>query len=201
MFVNLYIPSVVDWKEKGLVIRQEASIPWQDTVTFTIVRADQPVDASLDLRLPRWLAGNAVFEVDGQAREIKGEPVCSVTKTWKTGDHVTLKLPAALRMERAKDDPTLASLAYGPLILAARLGKDGMPDDINDKDIAAKQPRPAVPAIVGAANDPAEWLQLADSATLTFEAKDCGAASGLKFQPVHEIHHERFAVYLPFLTE
>jgi len=201
LFVNLYIPSVVRWQEQGLVIKQEGSIPWQDTVTFTIVRADRPVDASLDLRIPRWLAGNAVLEVDGQAREIKGEPVCSVTRTWRTGDRVTLKLPAALRMERAKDDPTLASFAYGPLILAARLGKDGMPDDINDKDIAAKQPRPGVPAIVGAANDPAEWLRLADSATLTFEAHDCGAATGLKFQPVHEIHHERFAVYLPFLTE
>jgi len=200
LFVNLYIPSVVHWKEKGLVIRQEGNIPWQDTVTFTIVRADRPVPASLDLRMPRWLSGNAVFGMAGESREIKDEPVFSVTRTWKTGDRFTLKLPASLRMERAKDDPHMVALAYGPLILAARLGKEGMPDDINDKDIAAKLPRPEVPAVVGVADDPAKWLRLEDPASLTFEAHDCGPASGLKFQPVHEVHHERFAVYLPFLT-
>jgi hypothetical protein len=54
-----------------------------------------------------------------------------------------------------------------------------------------------VPAIVGAPEDLSRWLRLTDAGTLTFEARDCGPASGLKFQPVHEIHHERFAVYLP----
>ena len=197
LFVNLYIPSVVHWKEKGLVIRQEGNVPWQDTVTFSIVRADSAVAASLDLRVPRWLSGGAVLEMAGESpREITGEPVVSVTRTWKTGDRFTLRLPAALRMHRAKDVPEMVSMTYGPLVLAARLGKDGMPDDINDKDIAAKLPRPEVPAIAGAAEDPAQWLRLTDASSLTFEARDCGPASGLKFQPVHEIHHERLAVYL-----
>ena len=196
LYINLYIPSVVDWKEKGLVIRQEGNIPWQDTVTFTIVRAEQPVAATLNMRLPLWLAGKAVFEMDGKSREIDSRPVFSVTKTWKTSDQFTLKLPAALHMSRAKDVPDMVSLGYGPLVLAARLGRTGMPDDVNDKDAARAMPRPAVPAIVGAPEDPARWLHPADTKSLTFQARDCGPATGLIFQPVHEIHHERFAVYL-----
>lgn len=45
--------------------------------------------------------------------------------------------------------------------------------------------------------DPLRWLRLVDPATLTFEAYGCGAASGLRFQPLNAVHHERFAVYLP----
>jgi uncharacterized protein len=197
LYVNLYIPSVVDWKEMGLVIRQEGGPPLRDTVTFTIEKAGKPVAATIHLRLPGWLSGKAVFTIDGESRIIDGPSVFSTTRTWKTGDRFTLKLPAALRVERAKDVPDMISLTYGPLVLAARLGKQGMPDDINDKDIANSIPRPAVPSITGAPEDPGKWLHLVDAATLTFEARDCGPASGLKFQPVHEIHHERFTVYLP----
>jgi DUF1680 family protein len=195
--INLYIPSVVDWKEKGLVIQQQGNIPWQDTGTFTIVRAEEPVTATLHLRLPDWLADKAVFTMTGDTRVIETPSAFSITRTWKTGDQFTIKLPAALRMHRTKDVPDMIHLTYGPLVLAARLGKAGMPDDVNDKDITRSIPRPPVPAIVGALDDPARWLYLTDPETLTFEAHNCGPASGLKFQPVHEIHHERFAVYLP----
>jgi uncharacterized protein len=194
--VNLYIPSVVEWKERGLVIQQQGNIPWQDTVTFTIVRAEKPVDATLYLRLPDWISGKAVFTMAGETRDIQSRSAFSIAKTWNTGDQFTIKLPAALRMHRTKDVPEMVSLTYGPLVLAARLGKAGMPDDINDKDIARSIPRPTVPAIVGAPENPAQWLHLTDAETLTFEARDCGPASGLNFQPVHDIHHERFAVYL-----
>ena len=200
LFINLYIPSVVEWQEKGLVIQQSGKLPWQDTVTFTIVRAERPVEAALSLRMPKWLAGRAMFGMAGKTHEIGSTPVFSVMKTWKTGDHFTIKFPAALHMERAKDEPTMVSLTYGPLVLAARLGHAGMPDDINDKDVAKSIPRPVVPAIVGATADPAQWLHLTDAPSLTFEAHDCGPATGLKFQPVHDVHHERLAVYLPFLT-
>ncbi len=179
------------------MIQQLGNIPWQDTVTFTIVRAEKPVTATLHLRLPDWLAGKAVFTIAGESREIELQPVFSTTRTWKAGDQFTIKLPAALRMHRTQDVPDMVHLTYGPLVLAARLGKTGMPDDINDKDVARSIPRPAVPAIVGTAEDPSQWLHLTDAETLTFEARDCGPASGLKFQPVHEIHHERFAVYSP----
>ena len=196
LYINLYIPSVVDWTEKGLVIKQEGNLPWQDTVSFTIVRADKPVAATLHLRLPAWLSGKAVFTMADETREIDNQPIFSTTKTWQTGDQFTIKFPAALHMHRTKDVPDMISLTYGPLVLAARLGTAGMPDDINDKDIARSITRPVVPAIVGAQEDPAQWLHLTDAKSLTFEARDCGPASGLKFQPVHEIHHERFAVYL-----
>jgi hypothetical protein len=200
LYVNLYIPSEVRWKEKGLVIQQEGNIPWQDSVRFTVVRADVPVLATIRLRIPTWLKGSARFQMAGESGDVGDKPELSIQRNWQTGDQFTLDLSPATRLERAKDNPQLASLTYGPLVLAARLGRDGMPDDTGDKEIAKSIPRPEVPGIIGMQDDPSNWLRLVDPATLTFEARDCGPASGLRFQPVHDVHHERFSVYLPFLT-
>jgi uncharacterized protein len=199
LYINLYIPSEVNWKEKGLLIRQEGNIPWQDSVTFKIVRAEKPVTATLRFRQPGWIAGRAAILPVGESSvlgEVGTDPVISITRTWKTGDQFNIKLPAMLRMRRAKDVPEMVSLGYGPLVLAARLGKTGMPDDVNDKDVARSISRPEVPEISVASEDPARWLDLTDRKSLRFKAHDCGPASGLFFAPVHEIHHERFAVYL-----
>ena len=81
--VNLYIPSVVDWKEKGLVIQQQGNIPWQDTVTFTITGEERQcrpplisvcLTGSLAKRSSPWPA----------KRQIQTQSVFSTTKTWNT---------------------------------------------------------------------------------------------------------------------
>lgn len=202
LFVNLYIPSIIDWKEKGLVIRQEGSVPWETTVHFTIERAERPVEAALELRQPAWAESG--LRIDGPEAG-KAEPLANgyvrLKRIWKTGDRFSIQLNPRLVLTRAKDDPEMVSLAYGPLVLAGRLGKQGMPDDINDKDVARDLPRPMVPAIRDTGAPPATWLHPTDPATLAFEARGCGPASGLTFQPVCDVHHERFAVYLPYLSD
>lgn len=202
MYVNSYVPSVVNWKEKGLVIRQEGSVPWQDTVRFTIDRAENPVDATLELRQPEWAASG--LRPDGIGADTTPQVhggYLGIRRVWKTGDRFSIKLSPRLTLTRSKDDPEMVSLAYGPLVLAARLGKEGMPEDVNDKDVSANLPRPKTPAILDSGADPSTWLHLSNSAPLTFQARACGPASGLIFQPVSDIHHERFSVYLPYLPK
>ena len=154
------------------------------------------------LRIPHWLAGPPQISLNGQplAAPKPAAGYLEVSRIWQPGDTITLTLPAALRIERAKDLPEMAAIAYGPLILAAKLGRTGMPNDFAEKDQYKDLPSAPVPAIVTAAPGPGHWLTLADPATLTFLAHDCGPADGLRFQPVHAVHHERFAVYLPLLT-
>lgn len=202
LFINLYIPSVIDWKEKGLVIRQEGSVPWDKTVQFTIDRAEHPVEATLELRQPAWTASGLKIEgLDAPPVKSVASSYVKLKRVWKTGDRFSIQFTPRLALTRAKDDPEMVSLAYGPLVLAARLGKQGMPPDINDKDVARDLPRPMVPAIRDSGAAPEAWLDLTDPATLSFKAHDCGPASGLTFQPVCDVHHERFAVYLPYLSE
>lgn len=197
LWVGLYIPSTLDWAAQGLALKQEGFPPFTDTVRFTVVRAARASEATLHLRVPGWLSGPAELSVNGRPQPVPASPsgYLSVKRAWKPGDVVTLKLPAALRLERAKDVPSMVSVFYGPLLLAGRLGGDGMPNDFADKDAYLKLPPSPVPAIVNASANPADWLSLADAATLTFKARDAGPASGLVFQPLYAVHHERYSVY------
>lgn len=197
LWVNLYIPSALDWSAQGLTIKQEGFPPFADKVRLTVVRASRSTEATLHLRLPAWLAGPVTLSVNGAPQPASVAPpgYLAVKRVWQKGDVVTLALPAALRIERAKDIPSMVSVFYGPILLAGRLGKDGMPEDFADKDAHLNLPPAPVPAIVNPSADPADWLVLTDAATLTFKARDAGPASGIEFQPLYAVHHERFSVY------
>lgn len=197
LWVNLYIPSALDWTAQGLAIQQEGFPPFTDTVRLTIVRAARPAEATLHLRVPGWLSGPVALSVNGHPQPATATPssYLSVKRVWQTGDVVILRLPAALRLERAKDVPSMVSLFYGPVLLAGRLGNDGMPRDFADKDAYLQFPPAPVPAIVNPSANPADWLTHADASTLTFKAHDAGPASGIVFQPLYAVHHERYSVY------
>jgi hypothetical protein len=201
LWISLYIPSQLDWKEQGIVLQQEGNIPYTDKVTFKIVRAiGRP--ATLKFRVPAWLSAPAGVALNGKPQPIPSTDsgYVDLTRNWAAGDTVGLTLPSALRIERARDAKEMASAFYGPLTLAMRLGKDGMPSDFGGKDQYKDLPPAEVPAVVGDPAHPEKWLRLIDPATLSFEAVNCGPATGRIFQPLNAVHHERFAVYFPILT-
>jgi uncharacterized protein len=203
LWVNLYIPSELHWQAQGMVIRQEGNIPYDKTVRLTVAKAPSPVKATLKLRIPAWVDGSADLVVNGKTVDlasISHGGYAEINRTWSAGDKVEVTLPATLRLERAADVPDLVSVLYGPLVLGARLGKKNMPKDFTSKDTYKNLPSAEVPPITHSSDDPSKWLRLADPATLGFDAHDCGPASGLRFQPVNAIHHERFSVYLPLLS-
>jgi hypothetical protein len=201
LWINLYLSSEITWTQRGLVIRQEGIPPYDRTLRFTVVRAGNAAETTIALRVPDWLAGEPKLEGAGIPSSLTPEDgYLRVRRAWKAGDTFALTLPAGLRLERSKDDPHMVSILYGPLVLAAPLGTEGMPDPVNSKDVAAKIPRPEVPAIVSASADPAAWTEPVDPGRLHFRFKDAGPASGLELRPVYEVHRERFSVYFPLLT-
>jgi uncharacterized protein len=196
LWVNLYIPSELDWREAGLVVRQEGDIARGEPVRFTVVKAGKQT-STLNFRIPHWISGPAVLTLNGKMKERTGKPstYLSLKRKWKEGDVVTLTLPAALRLERAKDNSSMVSLFFGPVLLAGELGRDNMPNDRGDKDAYLKMPAVAVPEIASASANPADWLQPIQGATLAFQAHDAGAVDGIVFRPLYEVHHQRYSVY------
>ena len=53
LFVNLFIPSELDWAEKGFRLRQDTKFPEQPTTTLT-VSAAKPANLAMRLRIPAW---------------------------------------------------------------------------------------------------------------------------------------------------
>lgn len=73
IYVNLFIPSVVNWREKGLTLRQETDFPAEETTVLTI-RAQNPVETTVYLRYPSWSKGVKVF-VNGKKIAVKQKQV------------------------------------------------------------------------------------------------------------------------------
>ena len=103
IYVNLFIPSVVNWREKGLTLRQETDFPAEETTVLTI-RAQNPVETTVYLRYPSWSKGVKVF-VNGKKIAVKQKPgsYIAITRLWKDGDRITADYPMCLRVETTPD--------------------------------------------------------------------------------------------------
>ena len=126
IYVNLFIPSQVTWKEKGLTIRQETEFPQEETTRFTL-QAENPVRMTIYLRYPSW-SKDVKVSVNGKKISVKQEPgsYIAVTREWKDGDQISATYPMQIKLETTPDNPDKAALLYGPLVLAGERGTEGM---------------------------------------------------------------------------
>lgn len=197
LWVNLYIPSEVDWREAGMVLRQEGDVTRGEPVRFTVVKAGPQVSA-VNFRIPAWISAPATVALNGvvQGRTAKPSTYVFLRRKWQQGDVVTLTLPAALRLEHAQDNPSMVSVFFGPVLLAGELGRKDMPsNDFADKDAYLKMPPAPVPDITTSSLNPEKWLAPLPGNTLAFQAHDAGTATGIIFRPLYDVHHERYSVY------
>jgi uncharacterized protein len=116
LYVNLYIPSVLEWREKGFTIEQVTRFPIEGASTLT-VRGNGRL--ALALRVPSWVRRGYTVSVNGRAQQLSAVPGRYVTidRQWKTGDTIAISMPMSFRTERTMDDPAVQSIYYGPTLL------------------------------------------------------------------------------------
>ena len=126
IYVNLFIPSQVTWKEKGLTIRQETEFPQEETTRFTL-QAENPVRTTIYLRYPSW-SKDVKVSVNGKKISVKQKSgsYIAITREWKDGDQISATYPMQIKLETTPDNPDKAALLYGPLVLAGERGTEGM---------------------------------------------------------------------------
>ena len=132
LIVNQYTSSNVTWKEKNVVLRQETDIPNTDQAKFTVelLNGKTSEEFSLYLRIPDWIKGDAVVKVNGTAlTNTISNGYLAINRTWNSGDIVELTLPMGIRAYTLPDNAgTVYGFKYGPVVLAAELGKDNKMD-------------------------------------------------------------------------
>jgi len=195
VYVNLFIPSELNWSEKGFRLRQETKFPEQAN-TALVVSVDQPVRLSLRLRIPGWVESGATVKLNGRALEASAAPGGYVTllRTWKTGDRVELELPMRLRMEAMPDDPKLQAMLYGPLVLAGDLGSSGLTEEMIVGPLGPRLDRAAVefPVLHSGGADLSSWIKPTGKG-LTFRAT--GRREDATLRPLNSIFDRRYSVY------
>ncbi|MEV0412950.1 beta-L-arabinofuranosidase domain-containing protein [Streptomyces sp. NPDC050448] len=120
--VNLFLPSVLDWTQRGITVTQTTSYPADDTTTLKVTGGVGGT-WSMRVRIPGWTSG-ATLSVNGVAQTVTASPgtYATLTRSWASGDTVTVKLPMRVALQAANDNPGVAAITYGPAILAGNYG-------------------------------------------------------------------------------
>jgi len=200
VYVNLFIPSELNWAERGLRLVLDTGFPGEDTVRLT-VHTKRPERIALRMRVPQWTTRCSV-QLNGAALPDLAVPgsYFVLERRWRDGDVLTLRLPMRLYAAPMPDDPGLLAVMYGPLVLAGRLGRDGL--DAAHLRAGPTRPRTvpeyplppvSAPAITTAALDPTGWLEPLAGRSLAF--RTTGQAQPLTLEPLNAIFDERYAVY------
>ena len=200
VYVNLFIPSELTWSERGIRLVLDTRFPEEDTVRLTVHGAS-PGRFALRIRVPYWTSGG---EARLNGRLLKGfaQPgsYFSVDRSWGDGDELTVRLPMRLHFAPMPDDPTIQAAMYGPLVLAGRLGTEGL----NTAGLRAGPTRPrkvpeypaeplAAPVISARSSDPASWLAPVEGRVLEF--RTTAQARPITLVPLNRLFDERYAVY------
>ena len=193
-----YTPSALQWSRDGVPISIEQRFDTQSSdhrpatgdgllhrpdawVVEISVKTERPVDFSLDLRMPWWLAGRASISVNGEPVNVPGTPsqFDTVTRTWHQ-DTVRVELPKSLWTCPLPDEPDRVAFMDGPIVLA------GLCDEER--------------TLTGDVDNPASMLSLDNERVFSFWRSDYRTINqdrGLRFKPLHEIVDESYTVYFP----
>lgn len=197
IFVNLFIPSELNWAEKGVHLRQETKFPEHEGTSLTI-HSDRPVEMTLNIRVPYWATRGGAVKLNGAALPAFSSPssYLSIYRTWKDGDKVEVSLPMSLHIHPMPDDPTLQAMMYGPLVLAARLGDKGLTDALTypKYDTAPAGEQIPVSAVINPSKVATGWAEPVAGTPLNF--RTTGQDEAMNFIPLYKVSGERYAVYL-----
>ncbi len=188
LLVNLFIPSELNWRDKGVKIRQESKFPEDNKINFT-VSASKPSKFTMKIRQPKWATRDLAITLNGKAvkatKDAAGYWVLS--RSWKDKDRVELVAPMSLYSESMPDNPNRIALLYGPVVMAGQLGND-MPDPIFGTTVLLTDNR-----------NVAEWAKPAGQ-PLTFTT-DVSKPSAVTLIPFYKTVDQYYNVYWDYFTQ
>ena len=171
LYVNLFIPSTVTWAERKVVVQQVTDFPYADSTRLVVKGAGR---FDIKVRVPDWATRGVLVKINGRDEAVSATPTSYLTlaRTWRAGDAIELRMPFTFRLDYLVDQPNVASLFYGPILLAAEepaARTDWRKVELDARDIGR--------SIAG------------DPATLRF------SIAGVAFRPFYETYG-RHSVYL-----
>ena len=213
LYVNLFVASELNWKEKGIVIRQETKFPYAETSRITITQGKG--EFPLLVRYPGWVKpGQFTVKVNGQPVDIISGPssYIAIDRKWKKGDAIDITFPMHNSIKYLPNVPQYIALMHGPILLAAKTGTEDMAhliaDDSRFGQYASGKKLPINEAPILINNDIdaiAGQITPIGEQPLHFmlETKVVNAPDDKAFtlQPFFEVHDSRYMMYWLALSE
>src|SRR5665647_336426 len=133
LYLNLFIASELNWKGKGIKIKQETKFPYEEQTKLTIT--DGSSNFKLMVRYPVWVSKGALkIKVNGKDIDYSAPPssyVC-IDRKWEKGDVVQILLPMHNTIEHLPNVSEYIAIMHGPILLGAKTGTEDLKGLIAD---------------------------------------------------------------------
>jgi len=118
LYVNLFVPSTLNWAERKLVVKQRTDFPYADTTQIVLTGSGV---FDIKVRVPHWATRGFFVRINGRQQPVKAVPGTYLTlhRTWRDNDTIELRMPFHFYLDPVMDQPNVASIFYGPVLLAA----------------------------------------------------------------------------------
>ncbi len=184
LYVNLFIPSQLNWKGKGITVKQLTAYPESDKTVLRI-QAKIPRTFALRIRHPWWASKGVGVQVNGKKSNAIPDSLgyIVVDRSWKTGDSVEITLPMSLYTEGMPDNNKRIALLYGPVVLAGQLGEN-MPDPVY-----------GTPVLLTDNHTVTDWAKPVVNEPLAFRLEKVGKPMDVKLVPFYKTYDQYYNVY------
>jgi uncharacterized protein len=196
VYVNLFIASELSWPEKGVQLRQETKFPEQEG-TALIIRVRQPARLALNIRVPYWATRGGTLSLNGRPSPTFASPgsYLTIERSWNDGDRVEVSMPMSLHVDALPGDETQQAMMYGPLVLAGRLGSEGLTTAatyLGYDTSPGGTPAPAPEIQAGTANS-GGWVEASGKEPLRF--RTAGQSQTVEMEPLYQVENQKYVVY------
>ena len=216
LWVNLFTPATLDWREQHATVRMQSTQPLGG-LTELHIDGDDFIDGTtltLRIRVPEWAVETPTLSVrsetaGGTTETITTETITAETITapvddgylvvrrpWSAAEVLRIESRAALRAVPTPDDPALQSIEFGPSVLVARS------DATTTLDLALAQRRRLDGSVradgssTAQAGSSAHGADSAEAVEAALRSEGAVHIAGVRFEPVWTGSDERYHMYV-----
>ncbi|MBN2409743.1 MAG: glycoside hydrolase family 127 protein [Candidatus Aminicenantes bacterium] len=201
LFVNLFIATELDWPGKGLTVRQETRFP-EEARTSLLFGCRKDLGLDVKIRVPGWAARGVELKINGEPHDVSARPgsYLTIARTWKDGDRLDIVMPMSFDLRRMPDDPHIAAILYGPVVLAGELPTDEVAEERIYGPYHADGKPASAPDLVPPVGNPEDWLEPVKDRPLTFRTVGAGRPEDVTLVPFYALFGKRYALYWPLYS-
>lgn len=207
LYVNLFVASELNWKDRKMVIRQQTAFPYAETSVVEVAKGEGTF--ILKVRKPSWCENFTVKGVGFDADSYEENGFVCMKRKWKKGDQVKISMPMHAYIKPMINVPQYVAIMYGPILLGMKTGTEDMRGLIADdsrfgqyaggKKLALDEAPILLPKHL---DDIAKNLKPVPGKPLHFKlATHMENTIDGELQPFFEIHDSRYMMYWLALGE
>ena len=124
LYVNLFVASELNWKDRKMVIRQQTAFPYAETSVVEVAKGKGTF--ILKVRKPSWCENFTVKGVGFDADSYEENGFVCIKRKWKKGDQIKISMPMHAYIKPMINVPQYVAIMYGPILLGMKTGTEDM---------------------------------------------------------------------------